>query len=258
MFLKVRSKNASCAPLRRCIQTKKPVVLRLGSTTPLDEIFRPKYLKDAIEINSIEGCITSGNKIKMKKAFDEAKVITAEWMPLSDGKFDYEDEHDFPAIIKHIHSSKGNGIYYIEDADKLAKFCEEHKNDLGNYIIEKYYSYVREYRLHVTKDGCFYTCRKMLKEDAEERWHRHENNSVWILEDNPAFNKPSNWDDIVKECIKAMQACKLDICAVDVKVQSDKKKDPKFIILETNSAPALGEIGIEKYKQKLTEIVNEL
>lgn len=254
MFLKVRSKNKTCAPLRKCIETKGPIVLRLGSTTPLDQIFSPRFINKAKEINTIEGCIISGNKTKMKEAFDQAEVKTARWMNMSKGKFDYADELDFPAIIKHNHSSKGNGIYYIEDEDALTKFCEEH-NNLNDYIIEEYKKYVREYRLHVTKDGCFYTCRKMLREDAKERWHRHENNSVWILEENELFDKPANWDDIVNECVKAMTACKLHICAVDVKVQSSKKQNPEFIILETNSAPALGDLGIEKYKEQLRKMV---
>lgn len=252
MFLKVRSKNTSCKPLRRCIKTNVPTVLRLGSTTPLREIFKEKYLKNAVEINSIEGCIISGNKTKMKKAFDEAGVKTAKWMPLIEGKEKYKNELKFPAIIKHNHSSKGNGIYYIENDEQLQEFCNNH-NDLNSYIIEEYKTYVKEYRLHVTKDGCFYTCRKMLKEDADVRWHRHENNSVWILEENELFNKPKNWDEIVSECIKAMEACKLDICAIDVKVN---KNGTEFIILETNSAPALGEIGIQKYIEQLTKMVN--
>jgi type I restriction enzyme S subunit len=36
----------------------------------------------------------------------------------------------------------------------------------------------REYRLHVTADGCFYACRKMLKADAEERWYKNDSNCV--------------------------------------------------------------------------------
>lgn len=255
MFLKIRSKNQSCAPLRRCIETKTPTVLRLGSTTPLDQIFSPKLLPKAKEINTIEGCIISGNKTKMKEAFDKAEVKTARWMNMSQGQHDYVDELEFPAIIKHNHSSKGNGIYYIENEEDLEEFVNEHKNNINEYIIEEYKKYVREYRLHVTEDGCFYTCRKMLREDAEVRWHRHENNSVWIMEENELFDKPSNWDDIVNECIKAMKACKLQICAIDVKVQSSKKANPEFIILETNSAPALGAIGIEKYKEQLKKMI---
>mgnify|MGYP002764499577 FL=1 len=97
----------------------------------------------------------------------------------------------------------------------------------------------------------------MLRRDAEERWHRHDNNSVWIVEENPQFDKPTNWDTIVAECIKALNAVGLDIAAIDVKVQSaNKGQDPKFIILETNSAPSLGERTTEEYINKLTQIVN--
>ena len=132
-------------------------------------------------------------------------------------------------------------------------------NNSDSYIIEKYYNYSKEYRLHVTKDGCFYACRKMLKEDAEERWHRHDMNSVWIMEENPLFDKPSNWDSIVGECVKALNAVGLDIGACDVKVQSEKGKrndfTPDFIILEINSAPSLGEVTAQKYIQKLSQIV---
>ena len=37
----------------------------------------------------------------------------------------------------------------------------------------------------------------------------------------------------------------------------EEYKEPKYIILESNSAPSLGEIGIEKYKETLRNIVNE-
>jgi glutathione synthase/RimK-type ligase-like ATP-grasp enzyme len=73
------------------------------------------------------------------------------------------------------------------------------------------------------------------------------------LEDNPLFCKPNNWDNIVAACINAKNAVGLDIAAIDVKVQS--KDNPNFIILETNSAPALGEIGVNKYKELLNKYI---
>lgn len=249
-YLKIRSKNHTANGLRRVIRSPKRAVLRLGSTTPLGDIFsnlRPGA--EVIELNSVDACKISGNKTLMKQAFDEAQVISAEWAPVS------AEWTKFPAIIKHNHSSKGNGIYYIENAEALQIWLQEH--NAANHVIEKYYTYNREYRLHVTKDGYFYTCRKMLCKDAEERWHRHDNNSVWIVEENPAFDKPTNWDNIVAECVKALNAVGLDIAAIDIKVQSAKEgQDPKFIILETNSAPSLGERTTAEYISKLTEIVN--
>jgi hypothetical protein len=102
----------------------------------------------------------------------------------------------------------------------------------------------------------------MLREEAEERWHRHDNNCVWILEENPLFDKPNNWEEIVAECVKALTAVSLDIAAVDIKVQSATNKQgvlresPEFIILETNSAPSLGDITANKYVEQLTNMLN--
>ena len=45
-------------------------------------------------------------------------------------------EH-YPAIIKHIHSSKGEGIYYIENIEQLKEFANENIQNLSKHIIEK-------------------------------------------------------------------------------------------------------------------------
>lgn len=247
--LKIRSKNHTANELRRVIRSNKRAVLRLGSSTPLADIFPGvRDLSNVMEINSVQACKVSGNKTLMKQAFDRAEVKTAEWGEVT------TEWDKFPAIIKHNHSSKGNGIYYITNAEELREWLSTHS--AANHIIEKYYTYSKEYRLHVTKDGCFYTCRKMLRNDAQERWHRHDSNSVWIVEENPQFAKPANWDDIVAECVKALNAVGLDIAAVDIKVQS-REATPKFIILETNSAPSLGERTVREYKTKLAAMLNE-
>ena len=60
-----------------------------------------------------------------------------------------------------------------------------------------------------------------------------------------------------REFIKALKALHLDVAAFDVKVQTNTQETPKYIILESNSAPALGEYGLEKYKTMLTTYINE-
>jgi hypothetical protein len=62
---------------------------------------------------------------------------------------------------------------------------------------------------------------------------------------------------VINDCVKALKSLNLDIAAFDVKIQTNKYKNPKYIILESNSAPALGDYGLEKYKQLLTKYVNE-
>lgn len=255
MFLKVRSRNYSANLLRNQIEVTKPTVYRLGSFTPTNEVFKHcKHPELIREINTVEACKTSNDKFLMKLAFAEHDVKTAEWSGLNNPLF--IEEFQGPYIIKHIHSSKGKGIYYIQNAEEMTEFINSHNSNLNNYIIEKYHKYVREYRLHVDKFGCFHANRKMLKNDATERWHRHHINTVWIREDNEMFDKPVNWDEIVAECQKAIAAVGLEIGCVDVKVQSNKQEHPDFIILETNSAPALGEESAPKYINELKKIVN--
>ena len=269
-YLKIRTKNHTAQPLKNLIEVNTRAVFRLGSLTPTEEIF-PRGValnKPIIEINTAEACHNSGDKILMKKLFLENNVKSAPWCKLSEELFDgykyimensFSIEEAFPAIIKHKNSCKGKGIFLINNSDELDDFVNEN-DSLNEYIIEKYYNYSKEYRLHVTKDGCFYTCRKMLKEDAEERWHRHDMNSVWIMEENPLFEKPSNWDLIVEECVKALNAVGLDIGACDIKVQSEKGRDrggnPEFIVLEINSAPSFGLVTIEKYEEQLRKMLN--
>jgi D-alanine-D-alanine ligase-like ATP-grasp enzyme len=136
---------------------------------------------------------------------------------------------------------------------------------LNNYIFERFYNYSREYRLHVTEDGCFYTCRKMLKSETpeEERWFRNDSNSVWVLENNPSFDKPINWNEVIEHSVKALKAVGLDIGAVDLRIQSSKHSNGDtrdycdFIVLEINSAPSFGDITAEKYAVELSRLINK-
>ena len=254
--VKLRTKNHSADDLKallRGIRTNKPFVVRLGSRTPLSEIF-PRSHSRAVEINSIEGISNSRDKLIMKQCFDRGEVKTARWAQLTP-----ETGWDvFPAIIKQRGSHGGEGIFLINNAEELSQWRSAHTNTSG-YIIEEYKNFTKEYRLHVTEDGCFYTCRKMLKSDATDRWHRHDSNCVWIVEENPLFEKPKNWDDVVVECVKALNYVGLTTGACDVKIQSEKgKRDsfvPDFIIMEINSAPAMGQGTTAKYFEKLTEII---
>ena len=264
MKLIVRSKNTSCKDLRK-IETPFRVIYRMGSSTPTSEILprrKPNSRKPLLEINSPESCILSNDKIKMKRRFTHAKLPTAEWFTVKDSisgrqKVAYWLTKWRNIIVKHKHSSKGNGIYLIRNIRDYDNFVQRIERPIVEYVFERYYTYSREYRLHVTREGCFFANRKMLKEDAEVRWHRHDNNSVWILESNELFNKPNNWDEIVESCVNALKSLGLHIAAFDIKVQKSDVENPKWIILESNSAPSLGDVTREKYKEKLTEIINK-
>lgn len=257
--LRVRSRNYSNKPLRE-IAVPITTIYRAGSITPTEQITTKKRY---IEINSADACRISSSKIEMKKRFVHGHIETPQFFMVKSAEsckskcLHYLIKWKHGIIAKRYNSSKGNGLFLIKNEEDLNEFLQGKSNvELKKWIFEKFSTFSREYRLHVTQNGCFYACRKMLKNDADIRWHRHDENSVWITENNELFRKPSNWDTIVKGCVNALKSVGLDIAAFDIKVQS-KEEDPKYLILECNSAPGLGEIGIEKYKQELQNIINQ-
>tara|TARA_R110000851_G_scaffold197269_1_gene348321 strand:- start:1619 stop:2485 length:867 start_codon:yes stop_codon:yes gene_type:complete len=247
-------------------------VIRFGSSKELDDTIINGGSR--IELNSIEAIKNSSNKLLMKECFTNNKVKTADWWTynnieklfqpeFSDEELEMYELNDlsYPIISKHIRGSRGTGNKKHDNQESL-EFWMDGRN-LDNYIFEKFYNYNREYRLHVSKDGCFYTCRKMLKRDCpvNKRWFKNDSNSVWIMEENDSFDKPVNWDSIVVECVKALTSVGLDFGAIDLRIQSSKNKkdvvrdDPKFIIVEINSAPSFGEVTLEKYIEVLPKLL---
>lgn len=251
MLLKIRTRHPSHSVLRRKIRTgTKSIVLRLGSTTEVPGVDH--------EFNTVAAVQNSANKSLMKIKFTENDVRTAIYIhPRNETQLTEwitnNDLNNKKLIIKSLTGSRGRGLYLMENANQALEWFRSH--GYGNHIIEKYYNYNREYRLHVSKNGCFYTNRKMLRQDAEQRWYRNDSNCTWILETNPLFNKPNNWDAIVEECVKALNAVGLDIGACDVRVASNSDN---FIICEINSAPSFGEITAQKYEAEINRLIQQL
>lgn len=250
-------------------------IIRLGSFTSLkDTITRGG---NRIELNTIEAINNSANKLLMKDCFSKHNIKTADWWTyiatdLDEGFVKQDGSSDnslvnlgdlpFPIISKHIKGSRGLGNKKHDSKEELQAWLNS-KDNLDKYIFEKYYNYSREYRLHVSEDGCFYTCRKMIKSDTppNKRWFRNDQNSVWVVEDNPSFDKPKNWEDIVTESVKALKSVGLDFGAVDLRIQSatnkkgEIRKNLEFIVVEINSAPSFGEITSKKYLEELPKIL---
>jgi glutathione synthase/RimK-type ligase-like ATP-grasp enzyme len=253
-FLRILSRHPSINPLRRTLLVPAKVVYRHGSTT---------FTDIGKEVNSVESVATSSNKLLMKQAFDGGRVKSAVWTAVAniDQLLTWAAPHEFKIVAKALYGSRGEGNYLLKTEAEIRTFATTH--NLTRYIFEKFYNYSREYRLHVDSDGCFYTCRKMIKEETPEdkRWYRNDSNSVWIIEENPAFDKPVNWDAIVAECVKALNATGLDVGACDVKVQSatTAKGKPRaevdFFVIEINSAPAMAERTLEEYSKRLPLII---
>lgn len=262
-------------PSHRILREKLPrlpmrALIRLGSTS------EPKDNLNRVEINSIASIKVSANKRLMKEAFDTAGVPTAFWTTATSADDllsqmgGGEEDVRFPIVAKHIYGSRGTGNTLLNTKEELTKWAPG--REFNKYIFENYASYLLEYRLHVTKDGCFYACRKALVKttEASERWRRHIDNSVWLLETNPDFNKPNSWDDIVAACVKALKAIGADVLSFDVRVQNrmDKKgvarKYQYFILLECNSAssmqsPSNKEVSVcaSKYLEVIPSLIKE-
>ncbi len=259
--LRVFSRHPSHKVLRNAkLFLPKLTLIRLGSTTK-------GGLGYQCEINSISGVNNSANKLLMKQCFEKAGCKTAPWWKWNGNFVDARtnkntstQELPFPLVAKGIFGSRGRSNYLLYTHSELTDWMKG--KDLAGYIFEKFQPYNREYRLHVTEEGCFYTCRKMLRTDCpdKERWHRHEDNCVWITENNAAFDKPKNWDLIVADCVKGLKAIGLDVCSFDVKVQSCKNKEgervdnPDWFLLESNSGSSFGTITAKKYIEQIPKI----
>lgn len=256
----ILSRHPSHNSLRKAIPTKVRTVVRFGSTTV-------PGIKYEVEINTPEAVRNSASKLRMKNCFSKANVITPEWGELVKVKQATKEGLltdtliPFPIVIKHIFGSRGRGNYKIDTLEEYKAWIAG--KTITNYIFEKFYNYSREYRLHVNANGCFYPCRKMLKNETpdDKRWYRNDSNCVWIIEKNPQFQKPGNWQAIIDESVKALKAVGLDFGAVDLRVQGRDKKGkereaPEFTIIEINSAPGLGDMGVEIYKKMIPELIN--
>lgn len=271
----VRSRHPSHLALRTMlVKHNFKSVIRLGSLTELRDT--ETLGGNRLEINTVESIQNSSNKLLMKACFNDFSVPTAAWGTFTnhevEGQFDFLDSVGniidaesikYPIVVKHIYGSRGTGNTLVKSLEELLSLMK-HKS-LGNYIYESFFTGNKEYRLHVSKNGCFYTNRKMLRTgtDEDKRWFRNDSNSVWIMEDNEAFEKPVNWETIVNECVNALHSVGLDIGAIDLKVQSqfDKKgqirENPEFIIIEINSAPSFGAVTQEKYIEQITLLLNQ-
>lgn len=275
----VLSKNYSCEALRAKNKNLPLLpyrsVIRFGSTTVLEDD------KDRVQINSVESVKISSNKRLMKQKFEEAEVKTATWekgerllidKTNNEQGIAFEDNDsfyfiEFPVVAKGHYGSKGKSNTLIKSKEELIEWLIG--KNLNHYIFEKFMNYGHEFRLHISEKGCFYACRKALKQDipVEQKWHFHDDTCVWYLEENEKFFKPNSWDNIIDDCINALKAIGADVLAFDVKVQTPFKKNgtpreyQEYILLESNTAPSMdngtGELSVcaKKYIEELPKII---
>lgn len=264
--LRRRYKNLPLFPHR--------TLIRFGSTTETPEYIVAPF----VEINTVESIKTSANKLKMKEAFDTVNVRTAPWFTVQNRAELFATAkmitRDWTGklVCKAIYGSRGRGNTLISSEQELIDWYNVHPN-LQSYIFEEYKAYALEYRLHVTSEGYFYTCRKALRQDVPEdqKWRRHDDICVWLLEENENFKKPNSWDNIVSDCVLALGAIGADVLSFDVRVQGPMvngapREYQDYILLECNSASSMGKpdgdvndlsICAQKYIEELPKIIEK-
>lgn len=252
-------------------------VIRLGSTTDLeDTVFNGGT---RIEINSIQSIKNSSSKLLMKQCFERAGVKTAAWRQANNA-ISANNEGitfgvlqnkptimNFPVVGKQHFGSKGSGNTLINNFEEYQTWVRS--VPIGNCIIEQFVNYGHEFRLHISTDGCFYTCRKALRADVpeSEKWRRHDDICVWFLETNENFHRPNSWNDIVRDCVLALNAIGADLLSFDVKVQTPisngiRRDYQDYILIECNSASSMdngtGALSqcAQKYIEEIPKIIN--
>jgi glutathione synthase/RimK-type ligase-like ATP-grasp enzyme len=250
-FAIIRTKNHSAHPLRKTIVTDQSAIVRLGSLTPTEYCSRKP--REIIEINTVEAIQNSRNKLLMKSCFKKHDVSQALWWTLDEDLL-WRDL-PFPVVIKRVFGFKGRGMKLLFNNNELEDWLNTQPSE-SEWFVEKFYNYSREYRLHVSNvSGVFLSWRKLRVKETQDRWFFNSINSNWVGENHELFNRPVCWDNMCEEAVKALHSTGLDIGAVDIRVQA-KEENPHFIVCEINSAPALGNIGIEKYKEEITNLIN--
>lgn len=233
------------------------VVIRLGSTTESSAVN---------QINSIASIMQSSNKLLMKNCFAKYGISTPEYYIIDNRGIILDGvtrnvvkNLEYPIVAKHVLGSRNSGNYKLNSEKELVKFISSRKSNINNFIFEKYKNYAKEYRIHVSTQGSFLAWRKVRKLSTPEnqRWFFNNQNCNWLSESNSNFDRPTNWDIITKECVKALNSVGLDIGGIDVRVQNNKAgSHPKFSIIEVNSACSQSSITSEHYINEFNKLID--
>lgn len=263
MKVQIRTKNHTAAPLRGSINSPIRTVVRLGSHTPTERVFPRGIMegKRIFEINTVEAIQNSSNKMRMKRCFRERNVPQAIWWELRNGRVynpDSNDEVDieelpYPIVVKRINGFKGHGMCKVSNSEEFRNWLSR---GLHGYFVEKFYNYGKEYRLHVSAaSGVFLVWRKLRRADAENKWFFNSTNCNWVGINNDLFDTPPFWEDMKRAAVDALHSTGLDLGAVDIRCRRNPTRGNNFIVCEVNSAPALGEIGIESYRSEISKLI---
>ena len=238
-----------------------------------------KIIQYLIKLNTNWVKLMSGNKIKMKCEFYDNDIISPIFTYLYKGSPSFTgytkkginigtDENDnhrikliaeairdrldtFKIIIKRFDSYGGKNIYFTQTKEELIEFLSSHVDDIDKFVFEKWYSFIYEYRVQVLKGEHVCTTMKKSKSNITDSWHKHKRNAVFYKETSPNFIKTEGYNTMIKACEEAATRLGLKFVAFDVLSNMDGSK---YLILESNTKPALGNWTLSKYEEKLKQL----
>lgn len=219
----------------------------------------------------------SGNKIKMKCEFYNNDIISPnftylykntslgyttkginlgnlpndEYRTIKIADSIYRKLETFKIIIKRFDSYGGKNIYFTQTKEELIEFLSSHVDDIDKFVFEKWHSFIYEYRVQVLKGEHVCTTMKKSKSNITDSWHKHKRNAVFYKETSPNFIKTDGYNTMIEACEEAATRLGLNFVAFDVLSNMDGSK---YLILESNTKPALGNWTLSKYEEKLKQL----
>jgi len=150
---------------------------------------------------------------------------------------------EYPVIGRKNSHRSGSGFYLCMNNRDL-------KNNINktNYFLQ-YIPVAREYRINICF-GKVARCHTKTPTDGCDSIVRTHSKG-WLFEHIPYANVGRN---IIKQAQRAMKAVGLNYGAVDI----IKAEDGGVYVLEVNSAPALGDAGLENYVDRFQDKLEEL
>lgn len=241
-----------------------PTIVRFGSTTVLDDVRSNGGRR--VELNTVEGIKNTSNKEKMKQLFIGVDIPTsnlyichrnAENIQLytKEGYKAVELKNlKFPLVAKRKYHQKSIGMELLSTLDEFKEFLVSENARTNTYHYEQFFNGSVEYRIHASPhlDKEIFSVRKVRaqKEDGSYPWMFNLEQGGFLME----FDKPKNWDNIVKSVKASIASLGMDMGAADVRTSKD---GTKFVIIEINSAPGVGENTASAYANAIKEILTK-
>lgn len=194
---------------------------------------------NTIEIDT-EGSIVYNTASAIKKATDKklSREILAEAGVSVPRRLNMQSENiNFPVIARPRRHAKGRNFIILRDYDSM---IEHMTNNINDWYYSEFVNKIKEYRVHCAHGRVLNMLEKPNPGDGQIAWNRALNGEAF---------ENVRWSDydgkVVHECVKAVNALKLDFAGVDVIV--DAEGNPYILELNTSPTLASSEYSMSRY-----------